>query len=46
MAVPGMSGNYDEEIQKRLMRSAKRKILEELEGDGLLKTGNLILKLF
>ncbi|KAF7991246.1 hypothetical protein HCN44_002808 [Aphidius gifuensis] len=39
VAVPGMSGNYDEEIQKRLMRSAKRKILEELEGDGLFKTG-------
>ncbi|XP_011303575.1 vacuolar protein sorting-associated protein 13C [Fopius arisanus] len=39
VAVPSMSGNYDEEIQKRLTRATKRKLLEDLEGDGLLPSG-------
>lgn len=34
-----MSGNYDEEVQKRLMRATKRKLLEDLEVDGFLHSG-------
>lgn len=37
-----MSGIYDPEIQKKLMRASKRKVLEDLEGDGLLRSGQLI----
>ncbi|XP_028982314.1 vacuolar protein sorting-associated protein 13A [Diachasma alloeum] len=39
VAVPAMSGNYDEVVQKRLMRATKRKLLEDLEGDSLLHSG-------
>ncbi|XP_044592317.1 vacuolar protein sorting-associated protein 13A-like isoform X2 [Cotesia glomerata] len=39
VTVPSMSGIYDPEIQKKLMRASKRKVLEDLEGDGLLRSG-------
>ncbi|XP_053597427.1 intermembrane lipid transfer protein VPS13A [Microplitis demolitor] len=39
VTVPSMSGTYDPEIQKKLMRASKRKVLEDLEGDGLLRSG-------
>ncbi|KAK0164246.1 hypothetical protein PV328_002894 [Microctonus aethiopoides] len=40
VAVPSMSGDYDPEIQKRLMRASKRNVLEDLEGDGLFPFGS------
>ncbi|XP_043273461.1 vacuolar protein sorting-associated protein 13A-like isoform X2 [Venturia canescens] len=39
VAVPATSGRYNHEIQKRLTRAAKKKILEDLEGEGLLGPG-------
>ncbi|XP_070527175.1 intermembrane lipid transfer protein VPS13A isoform X2 [Cardiocondyla obscurior] len=39
VAVPALSGPYDLEIQKRLIRAEKKKILEDLEEDEIFKTG-------
>ena len=41
VAVPATSGRYDPEIQKRLIRAAKKKVLEDLEAEGLLGPGSL-----
>ncbi|XP_066588204.1 intermembrane lipid transfer protein VPS13A-like isoform X2 [Prorops nasuta] len=39
LAVPAMSGSYNAELQKRLIRAEKKKILEDLDEEGLLKAG-------
>ncbi|EFN62404.1 Vacuolar protein sorting-associated protein 13A [Camponotus floridanus] len=39
VAVPALSGPYDPEIQKRLIRAEKKKILEDLKEDELFKAG-------
>lgn len=42
VAVPALSGPYDPEIQKRLIRAEKRKILEDLKEDEIFRAGNQI----
>ncbi|KAL6266414.1 hypothetical protein P5V15_003265 [Pogonomyrmex californicus] len=39
VAVPALSGPYDPEIQKRLIRAEKKKILEDLKEDEIFRTG-------
>lgn len=40
VAVPALSGPYDPEIQKRLIRAEKKKILEDLKEDEIFRAGN------
>jgi len=40
VAVPALSGPYDPEIQKRLIRAEKKKILDDLKEDEIFKAGN------
>lgn len=40
MAVPATYGPYDAEVQKKLIRAEKKKILEDLKEDEAFKTGN------
>lgn len=40
VAVPALSGAYDPEIQKRLIRAEKKKILEDLKEDEIFRAGN------
>lgn len=40
VAVPALSGPYDPEIQKRLMRAEKKKILEDLKEVEIFRAGN------
>lgn len=40
VTVPIAYGPYDAEIQKRLIRAEKKKILEDLKEDETFKTGN------
>lgn len=40
VAVPILYGQYNMELQKRLLRAEKRKILEDLEGDEAFTAGN------
>jgi hypothetical protein len=46
LAVPALSGPYDSEVQKRLIRAEKRKILEDLKEDEIFKAGDSILMIF
>lgn len=39
IAVPALGDQYDPEIEKRLMRAAKKKILEDLDEDYFLGYG-------
>nr|XP_012219129.1 PREDICTED: vacuolar protein sorting-associated protein 13A-like isoform X1 [Linepithema humile] len=39
VAVPALSGPYDPEIQKRLIRAEKKKILEDLKEDEVFRAG-------
>ncbi|EFN86841.1 Vacuolar protein sorting-associated protein 13A [Harpegnathos saltator] len=39
VAVPALSGPYDPEIQKRLIRAEKKKILEDLKDDEIFRAG-------
>ncbi|XP_077263954.1 intermembrane lipid transfer protein VPS13A isoform X2 [Temnothorax americanus] len=39
VAVPALSGPYDPEIQKRLIRAEKKKILEDLKEDEIFRAG-------
>ncbi|KAG5314184.1 VP13A protein, partial [Acromyrmex insinuator] len=39
VAVPALSGPYDPEIQKRLMRAEKKKILDDLKEDEIFRAG-------
>ncbi|XP_012533549.1 vacuolar protein sorting-associated protein 13A isoform X2 [Monomorium pharaonis] len=39
VAVPALSGPYDPEIQKRLIRAEKKKILEDLKEDDIFRAG-------
>jgi len=40
VAIPALSGPYDPEIQKRLIRAEKKKILDDLKQDEIFKAGN------
>lgn len=40
VAVPALSSPYDPEIQKRLIRAEKKKILEDLKEDEIFRAGN------
>jgi len=46
VAVPALSGPYDPEVQKRLIRAEKKKILEDLKEDEIFKAGDSILMIF
>lgn len=40
MAVPAAHGAYDAEVQKKLTRAEKKKILEDLKEDEAYRAGN------
>lgn len=40
VAVPAAYGPYDAEVQKKLLRAEKRKILEDLKEDEVFKAGD------
>ena len=40
VAVPAAYGPYDAEVQKKLLRAEKRKILEDLKEDEAFKAGD------
>ncbi|KAG7205210.1 hypothetical protein KM043_018296 [Ampulex compressa] len=39
VAVSALSGPYDPEVQKKLIRAEKKKVLEDLQGDEIFKAG-------
>lgn len=45
VAVPALSGPYDPETQKRLIRAEKKKILEDLKEDEIFRAGILNISL-
>lgn len=41
VAVPAAYGTYNAEVQKKLMRAEKKKILEDLKEDAAYRAGGL-----